>query len=122
MLAHDHSPDDIKWCVDNISSEDVFFTKDTFKPNYQILFDFVALQHCNNSIVSSGTFGLWSAYMKSTGIHIYNGYMRNGQIDRGFIEYLKTPTTTWIKMDDPCRYMLDDRWAMHNSSDCIGFR
>jgi hypothetical protein len=117
--------DDIKWCEENISGDDVFFTRTTSKDTSknQMHFDFVALAHCNNSIVSSGTFGIWSAYFQSDGgTHIFNGYEHSSNTIWPGEIYLNTPTSTWLKMDDPCLYMVDKRWKFSNSTNCNRFR
>jgi hypothetical protein len=116
--------DDNAWCEENLSDEDVFFTRRSsrYASINQVNFDFAALVSCNNSIVSSGTFGIWSAFLKSTGTHIYNGYEHKKHIAwPGLNQYLNTPTTTWIQMEDPCRYILFERWAFRNSTTCIRF-
>jgi hypothetical protein len=100
--------DDRKWVQTHLSGpKDVFLT-----PPNSVVFDFVALSKCNHSIISHGTFGLWSAYFKPSGTHIRDYIFWKDA------ECLDNPTTKWIEMPDPCRYWKNGHWRFVKSGNC----
>ncbi|XP_069490141.1 galactoside alpha-(1,2)-fucosyltransferase 2-like [Ambystoma mexicanum] len=54
---------DMQWCKENInaSNGDVYFSGDGIESSPQK--DFALLAHCNHSIMTVGTFGIWSSFL-----------------------------------------------------------
>ncbi|KAK6175276.1 hypothetical protein SNE40_013772 [Patella caerulea] len=60
--------DDKKWIIDNLKVNDSFIVHESIEV------DFGVLMSCDHSIISSGTFGWWSAYLtKGTSIY-FSGF------------------------------------------------
>ena len=55
--------DDLKWCHKNIKGSDVIFTGDSGEKSLEE--DFSIIATCNHTIMSSGTFGWWMAFVSN---------------------------------------------------------
>ena len=78
-----------------------------------VLFDFATLVHCNHSILSYGTFGFWTAYMKKSGNHVYFHMCDFFSIFR----HLSTQLKQYIEIPDPCVYLENEKWQKNISCD-----
>ena len=76
-----------------------------------VLFDFATLVHCNHSILSYGTFGFWTAYMKKSGNHVYFHMCDFFNVFR----HLSTQLKQYIEIPDPCVYLENEKWQKNIS-------
>ena len=64
---------DIKWCRDNISAKDVFFSNFT-----EPIIDMAILSLCDHTIISTGTFSWWCGWLSRGTVVYYSDYPRPG--------------------------------------------
>ena len=63
----------IKWCKDNIPGKDVVFSKFT-----EPIIDMAILSLCNHTVMSTGTFGWWGAWLAGGAVVYCSDYPRPG--------------------------------------------
>ncbi|XP_071092254.1 galactoside alpha-(1,2)-fucosyltransferase 2-like isoform X1 [Haliotis cracherodii] len=66
--------DDITWCDENIKGEDVHILRKNNSPEV----DMAILTLCNHTVITSGSFGWWSAWLAGGEVVYYKGYPRPG--------------------------------------------
>ena len=81
--------DNIKWCKDNISGNNILFS------NHGYVKDFAILTMSDHVIISVGTFSWWVGWL-CTGTTLYNGEAPVA----GSITALKEANNSWIPPDD----------------------
>ena len=64
---------DIKWCRDNIPGKDIFFSTFT-----EPIHDMAILSLCNHTVMSTGTFGWWGAWLAGGTVVYCSDYPRPG--------------------------------------------
>ncbi|CAG5128254.1 unnamed protein product, partial [Candidula unifasciata] len=85
--------DDLPWCHKHLSGKDV-----SFMPPATAAVHMAVLSKCDHVIISSGTFGYWSAWLAYGHVIYYPGYMRKDSIlGKWFRDDLYYPKT-WTPM------------------------
>ncbi|XP_067652747.1 galactoside alpha-(1,2)-fucosyltransferase 2-like [Haliotis asinina] len=86
--------DDIKWCEENIKGEDVHILKKNNSPEV----DMAILTLCNHTIITSGSFGWWSAWLAGGEVVYFKGYPRPGSQLFELITVADYRPPSWIGM------------------------
>ena len=103
---------------------DVVFTRTwQNKPDIpqQAYLDFTILAKCNHSIISFGSFGFWSAYLRPKGVTLFltNDYRREN-INVNLINSKTSKDIQWIPWKDPCVTKVNNKWLFKNgTTDCV---
>ena len=116
--------DDQEWCKKNLQENDVKFTR-TFTNTPETIaessyVDLTILAKCNHSIISFGSFGFWSAYLRPEGTTLFlnNEYQRDEINFYHINKYSKN--TKWIPWNDPCVTKINNKWQFFDEDkDCI---
>ena len=66
---------DQQWCKDNIHGEDVFFSTFT-----EPILDMVILSLCNHTVMSTGTFSWWGAWLAGGTVVYCSDFPRPGSL------------------------------------------
>ena len=73
--------DDQKWCKENIKGSDVIFS-----PFTDPIVDMAILSLCNHTIITSGSFGWWGAWLANGTVVYLRDFPKKGSaLDKGFI-------------------------------------
>merc|ERR1712038_1953193 len=101
--------DDHKWCQEMFANQnDVRMTN--FDNSAEL--DLAILSQCDHSIISFGTFGFWTAYLRTKPgkVIVADGYAPEYHI---LTNHIKSTLPEWTTLDDPCFSKLSN---LHNSS------
>jgi galactoside 2-L-fucosyltransferase 1/2 len=87
--------DDKRWVAANVVGSDVIH----HLPNANAVTDMALLAHCNHTIVTSGTFGWWAAWLAGGETVYYNNYPSHGSwLDSQYVREDYYPPH-WIGME-----------------------
>ncbi len=99
----------MKWCTENLTGNDVILLNDTEDSTSGRNLDLATAMLCNHSIISFGSFGLWTALQKHSSVTIHPKNWWQGS------EFDLLSDNFWLSHKDPC-HILDYRGNVRVSS------
>ena len=81
--------DDLMWCHKNIKGSDVIFTRDSGKKSREE--DFSIIATCNHTIVSSGTFGWWMAFVSNGEVVAFRDWVGTSKFQKWYLPRQRYP-------------------------------
>ena len=81
--------DDLEWCHQNIKGSDVIFTGDSGKKSREE--DFSIIATCNHTIMSSGTFGWWMAFVSNGEVVAFRDWVGTSKFKKWYLPRQRYP-------------------------------